>query len=92
MTQSQFYLYVMEYSILNGFFVRLYDEFGRNIAEVEIPAFTTDKEAVDAIIAFANTHSAYHNNTSVRIPRAAASLIEEFRHYGWVVNDVPDYF
>ena len=92
MTDSQFYLYVMEYSILNGFFVRLYDELYRNIAEVEIPALTTDKEVVDAVIAFANTHGAYHNNTSVRIPRAAASLIEAFRHYGWAVNDEPDFF
>ncbi len=92
MADSHFYLYVMEYSILNGFFVRLYDEFGRNIAEVEIPAFTTDKEAVDTIIAFANTHGAYHNNTAVRIPRAAASFIEEFRHSGWTVNEKSEYF
>ena len=92
MTDSHFYLYIMEYSILNGFFVRIYDEFGRNIGEVEIPVFTTDREAVDAIIAFANTHGAHHSNTAVRIPRAAASLIEEFRHYGWTVNEKPEYF
>lgn len=94
MTDSHFYLYVMEYSILNGFFVRLCDEFGRNIAEVEFPKFATDHSVVEMITnsKFLGFHGANPDNTVVRIPRAAASLIEEFRHSGWVVNDVPDYF
>lgn len=82
--KEYFKVFILDYTPATGCTIILTDECDIPITQICLGELTQDKSIVE-IVENLVEYGVHIDNTVVKIPRSAASLVQTFKRYSWMV-------